>query len=114
MRGKRGQAFLRELLDALDALPHKRLIAEELQTDGEVCALGAVGARRGVNMAQVDPEDREAVAETFGIAEAMAAEIMAENDEGGWGRETPEQRFARVRSWVVRQIRTPVAGQLNG
>ena len=39
IRGKRGQAFLREMLVALDAMPEKRLIAGELVTPtGEVCA----------------------------------------------------------------------------
>ena len=31
IRGKRGQAFLREMLDALDALPQKRLVPNVLQ-----------------------------------------------------------------------------------
>ena len=30
IRGKRGQAFLREMLDALDALPEPKLIAHDL------------------------------------------------------------------------------------
>lgn len=32
IRGKRGQAFLREMLTALDALPEPRLIAEKLES----------------------------------------------------------------------------------
>ena len=50
MNGKRGQAFLRELLDALDALPEPKLIDHDLvRYDGSTdtnlfCALGAVGA----------------------------------------------------------------------
>jgi len=35
MRGKRGQAFLRELLAALDAMSVKRLIANDLVFDGD-------------------------------------------------------------------------------
>lgn len=34
MRGKKGQAFLKELLAALDAMPRKRLIREHLEIDG--------------------------------------------------------------------------------
>lgn len=34
IRGKRGQAFLREMLAALDAMPEKRLIAGSLVFDG--------------------------------------------------------------------------------
>jgi hypothetical protein len=104
IRGKRGQAFLRELLAALDALPEKRLIANTLEEEGAYCAIGSVGRLRGVDMSGVDPEYREQVAQTFGVAEALAAEIMYENDEGGHWKETPEERFQRMRAWVVKQL----------
>lgn len=103
IRGRRGQAFLREMLTALDEMENKRLIREELEKDGEVCAIGAVGRRRGVDMGDLDPEDRDRVASTFGIAGAMASEIAYENDEST--RETPEQRYMRMRRWVVSNIR---------
>ena len=104
--GMRGQAFLRELLAALDSLPAKRLIAHELTNmKGEVCAIGSVGVRRGIDMSTIDPESREQVAETFGIAKALAAELAYINDEVGpcW-EQTPEKRFKLVRAWVVRQL----------
>jgi len=105
IRGKRGQAFLREMFVALDSLPDKRLIAEDLEKDGEVCALGAVGKIRGIDMSNVDPEDWDAVAGTFGIPDALAREIMFENDEALWGKEaTPEKRFDHMRKWVVKQL----------
>lgn len=107
LRGKRGQAFLREMLAALDALPQPRLIMDALEDgNGEVCAIGAVGRARGIPMydPELDPHDREQVAELFGIAEAMAAEIAHVNDEH-FRPETPEQRFQRVRSWIEQQIR---------
>lgn len=49
---------------------------------------------------------REDVAKAFGIAEAMAAEIMFENDEysGYWQSETPEQRWSRMRQWIASLI----------
>lgn len=81
IRGKRGQALLRDLLVALDAMPEKRLIATELQADGEFCALGVLGAQRGIDLAKLDPEDPHQVAEAFGIAACMAQEIVYENDE---------------------------------
>ncbi len=97
IRGKRGQAFLRELLAALDALPEKRLIADELEIkDGAVCAIGAVGKARGIDMSVLDPENMEKVATTFDIADAFAKEIVWVNDEAGPWKETPEQRFIRV------------------
>ncbi len=106
MRGRRGQAFLRELLNALDGLPQKRLVSFELERDGDVCAIGAVGRTRGVPMGEIDPEDHEQVAGTFDIAHAMACEIMWINDEGRWGwNETPETRFKRVREWVAKELR---------
>ncbi len=104
IRGKRGQMFLTELLAALDALPNKRLIKDDLQnTEGEVCALGSLGIRRGMELDLIDPTDYEHVARAFGIAEALAREIEYENDEGEWS-ETPEERFTRVRAWVVENL----------
>ena len=106
IHGARGQAFLREMLTALEAMPRKRLIAGELQeADGEVCALGAVGLKRGMRMALIDPEDREQVALKFGIAIALAAEIMFENDDGGWLIENPAARWQRMHDWVQSQIK---------
>ena len=106
-KGRRGQAFLKEMLAALDALPEKALVANELeQKDGAVCALGAVGKARGIDMSELDPEDRETVASKFGIAAAMAAEIVFTNDEWVYDptKETTGQRFYRMRQWVESQI----------
>lgn len=108
MRGARGQAFLRDLLAALDALPEKKLVEGELETsDGSVCALGALGRVRGVEMKGLDPENIERVASVFGIADSLAREVVYENDEaaGYWAKETPEARFARVRKWVANSIK---------
>lgn len=105
LRGKRGQEFLIELRDALDAMPEKRLIAHELQSsDGCYCTLGVVGAKRGLDMTTIDPEDREAVSAAFGIAPAMAAEIVFMNDEADWYEDSPESRWTRMRRWVGEQI----------
>lgn len=104
LKGKRGQAFLVELRDAMDAMPDKRLIADSLQADGEFCAIGVIGAKRGIDMAVLDPDDREDVGEAFGISPAMASEIVFMNDEGSWQAETPEQRWQRMRTWVESNI----------
>lgn len=83
IRGKRGQQLLREIAAALDAMPEKELAAESLVTaDGEVCALGAVGRVRGIDLAALDPEDPYQVAEAFGVAPALVKEIVYLNDEG--------------------------------
>lgn len=98
--GKRGQAFLREMNDALDQIENKRLIADDLEKDGDVCAIGAVGRKRGIDMSKLDPEDYDEVAATFGIAPAMAREIADLNDERHYG--SPEERYAKMKAWVER------------
>lgn len=106
-RGKRGQKFLREMLAALDALESKTLIADELQTyDGGVCAIGAWGAAKGLNMMEVDPEDYEAVADMCGVAPALVQEIVFMNDEA-YRREGPAARYAEMRAWVDAQLVQP-------
>lgn len=106
IHGRRGQAFLKEMLAALDALPEKKLTSWELEKDGAVCAIGAVGKARGVDMTKLDPEYPEGIAKAFDIAAAMTKEIVYENDEGGpyYGGETDERRFERMRAWIARQI----------
>lgn len=106
IRGKRGQAFLRELVAALDAMPEKRLIANELESFGNVCAIGSVGMQRGVDMTKLDPEDYDGIAATFGIAHQLVQEIEFMNDEAFYG-ETPEGRWKFMRDWAVRKLKTP-------
>lgn len=104
IRGKRGQAFLRELADVLDAMEVKELIEKELVTpDGQVCAIGAVARARGVDVSKVDPEDYYKIAKVMGIARALAREIMYENDYE-WGH-TPAARWRIVRRWVDEHLR---------
>lgn len=102
LKGRRGQSFLQEMIAALDALPDPKLAANSLQNEaGEFCALGAVGRSRNMAMAEIDPEDIEAVAAHFGISDAMAREIVYMNDEANWKAETPQQRWARMRHWAA-------------
>lgn len=117
IRGKRGQQLLRELRDAMDAMPEKILISGELHEDGAYCALGVVGAARGLNMENLDPDDSRSVSVAFNIADALAREVVYINDEAGdnhrygpdgkWGYfpETSEERWTRVRKWVDEQIK---------
>jgi hypothetical protein len=115
IRGKRGQAFLRELIDALDALPEKRLIRNELHapviivnSDGvaykkdEVCAIGSVGIKRGVRMDRLEVEDYDSIAATFGIAHQLVQEIEYENDLWQYSN---EERWRHVREWAVSKLR---------
>ncbi len=110
-RGKRGQRFFRDLLAALDAMPAKRLIDGDLETaEGEVCALGALCKQKGAALEPDDTYDYAKLGSTFDIAEQLAQETMWVNDEGApprWPRvkETPEERWERVRKWAASQIR---------
>ncbi len=107
IRGKRGQKLLRELAEAMDAMPEKILIADALKIDeGAYCALGVVGAKRGIDLAAIDPEDPDQVGNAFDIAPCLAQEIEFINDDdfGCDHGETPAQRWQRVRKWVAEKI----------
>ncbi len=104
IRGRRGQAFLRELRDALDAMSEKRLIAEELSIKGEVCALGVVAMVRSLDTGEIDVYDHESIHVPFGISNAMAREIIWINDESWPYPKTPEERWRKVRWWVESNI----------
>lgn len=135
IKGKRGQQLLREIAAALDAMPVKELIAHDFEADGSYCTLGVVGCARGLDMSGLDPEDYHAVAETFGIARALAQEIVYENDEylcewewveveicgpmrehyPDWGRHTrgfsvpakdvAARRWHHMRTWVASHLK---------
>ena len=82
IKGRRGQAMLRDLLAALDAMPEKVLVPDSLvDAEGDFCTLGALGHARGIELSNLDPEDPDAVAAAFGIAPAMVREIVYMNDE---------------------------------
>jgi hypothetical protein len=111
INGKRGQAFLRGLLVALDAKTEKTLVANALTTeDQNHCALGVIGHLRGIKMSvgEIDecdgPEVTREMAHKLNIASALALEIVFLNDEAGSYNETDEQRFERVRNWVSSMI----------
>jgi hypothetical protein len=107
IRGRRGQRALREMAAALDAMPNKALIAHELQSvSGEVCALGALGVARGIDMSAIDAEEPLEVADAFDIAPALVKEIAYINDEEPWVQLTPEKRWLYVREWIARQLTT--------
>ena len=128
IRGKRGQKLLKELLAALDAMPEKRLEREvfddgaipagDAVVDGGVCALGALCRQKGLDVTGLDPEDSEAaewLAGKLDVAHQLTREIIYMNDEAGrhrfdpktneWVRETPEERWQRMRDWVAAQIK---------
>jgi hypothetical protein len=69
-------------------------------------ALAALLAQDAETRAATIEECCAAVASTFGISEALGAEIMFVNDNDfSWRTQTPEERFAEVREWVVTNIK---------
>lgn len=85
LNGASGQKLLHELLDALDAMPDKKLYSGSFATiDGEFCTLGVLGAQRGTKMDDLGDDDdgcdTQLVGQRFDIAPALAAEIMEMND----------------------------------
>ena len=111
IRGKRGQQFFKDLLAALDSMPEKVLIVGELEENGEVCAMGSLGRARGLDMEKLDPTEPEDVATAFNIATCLAQEVAYMNDEWGERDESPQQRWTRMREWVVKQIAGPAQAE---
>ena len=130
-QGRRGQRFLRELRDALEAMPVKRLAGgswvirqdDLLRPDGtprtgaprpdvegvpgDVCALGVVARAHGIPDEEMPDDYSDSfkdAADMFDIAPPMAWAILEENDELN-GRKTPEERYENMLAWVKHQIR---------
>ena len=112
LRGKRGRAFLEDLIKALDVLPAHRLIVEELQAGGEVCAIGSVGLMRGIDMSKMEPYAHEEIGKALNIPPCLVQEIEYLNDEGDgyYSTRTPEERWVRMRAWAVRKLEDPRDG----
>lgn len=129
LKGKAGQAILRELEAALLALPSKRLIAGNLvDAHGEVCAIGALAEHRGEitdDMIGQGEYDMEEVGIALGMPRLVAWKVVEMNDlqfngtnllfaEGPyrWPAEqpyvyvevTPEERYERMLKWVREQV----------
>lgn len=103
---KRGQMFLRQLAEFMDAMPEKKLIAHKLiNAQGECCTMGVVFKAKNLDVSKIDPEDGEAVGKAVGISAMMAAEIAYMNDEYGSWKQTPEERWVRMRQWVSEQLK---------
>jgi len=104
LRGKRGQAALRELEAALVALPDKRLIHGAIEEDGQVCAVGAVVKARGLLNEASEDEYTDAVAENLlGWPRLVAWKIVELNDEE-CAQVSEVERYDRVLAAVRKLI----------
>lgn len=135
IRGKRGQAFLREMLAALDAMPEKRLISGVLVFDGqpeiawdvrphedviiggdvlvtgwgEAVRVGDVCAMGCLGLARGEKMDGVDAHDAPTVAGLFGiAEALAREVayiNDETGGASPELRFERVRKWVVENLR---------
>jgi hypothetical protein len=103
IRGKRGQEFLKELIQVLEAMPEKKLIRHELVKDGQFCTLGAIGHARGINIEAIDPSDHEELSKKLNIAHQLVQEIEYENDENCWP--TDEMRWSKMYQWAKNHLK---------
>lgn len=96
-----GQALLRTLRSALEALPSKRLIQSRLAKDGEVCAVGAFRA------AQLARDNEISMPEAIAKLEDIEVAQMRKRDPG-WHEDEEE-------SWDGRAVMVEqgVQGGLN-
>lgn len=137
LNGRRGQAILRELRDALLAMPEKRLIENYLMYEGQVCALGALARYRvetgglqlkgyfgkdslvqGVPELEkfVDGEDSAfgtmEFGEAMGLPLALVVAISYENDDAPYYKDRQhdeERRYQHVLHWVESRIQKNAA-----
>lgn len=119
IKGKKGQVALRELEQALLALPEKRLIARELENaDGEGCAIGALAKYRNYTP-KADPDwEMELVGMELGMPHMVAWKVVALNDmdlDKYYDRKldrcvpyTPEERYERVLAQVRKWLEDPI------
>lgn len=115
LRGRRGQAFLRELVAALDALPQPELSEGALgdRRTGCVCALGAVALAQGDSFDDLAKDNGnwgpDEAAEWYSISPTLANEIISANDDWRDGNtvDVRRSRWRHVRSWAVSHLIKP-------
>lgn len=89
IKGRKGQKALRDLRDALLAMPEKRLIRDDFATpDGEVCAVGAAVAYQR--------------AQAKGVTITEAARELAAEDPDPWDGYTKNPETGRYEKQVER------------
>lgn len=129
LHGKKGQAALRRLRDALLVMPEKALRSGKLVAhDGAVCAIGALARAEG-KLPEPEPitgdwedddidDTAEWAADNLNIPKLVAWKVVEQNDiqlDTKWVRLegpvqlTGEERYAKMLAWVESQLQTPEA-----
>lgn len=105
IKGKKGQAELRALRDALLALPEKRLIHGLLVDDaGGVCAIGAYARSKGIDLTVCDPEEEsDEVGVDAGMPPMVAWRVVEMNDIM-LDHCTEEGRYIKMLRWIESQL----------
>lgn len=118
--GRRGQALLWELYQALEALPTREIVTGALldTSTGSVCSLGALAVYRKMPIPPEfcttgapddEPDEYEfsqAMGPLFGIKDMLAREVMYENDEGDqWHWADDGSICEGIRHGVTREVR---------
>ena len=107
LKGKRGQAALKDLISALDAMTVKELHPGVFAIEpGHYCALGILGTHRGKDMTVFNPGedddvDFDRVCETLNVSNAFVREVMYINDQN---QLSPAMRWQMVRDWAMRYV----------
>jgi len=111
IKGKRGQAFLADLFQALDDMPVKELIPKELEIQGQCCALGVLGKSRCLDLKEMGVFIKTAqlqgsydiLAAAFNIAPTLVQEVVTINDydDNYPCPVSPAARYRRVLKWVA-------------
>jgi hypothetical protein len=124
IQGKRGQALLQELREALLRLPRKRLIKGVLYDQGDCCVLGALALKRiqdgklkGITSEEEFNEDIlvsnwnddeyqliEFAVGSLGMTIALSWKISLMNDEI-FENENPEQRWIAIMKWIDKNLK---------
>ena len=124
LNGRKGQQALRDLREALLALPQPRLIEGRLANDqGEVCAVGALVVHKRVAKGEkredvlkeldrmIDEDDwhndpaeiTAACGTAVGLTFVLAWQLASVNDETLYGLD-PEARHAAVLTWIAANL----------
>lgn len=109
-RGRRGQAFLRLALKALDNMEDKRLAAHTFGVGdgGCMCLMTSIATEtgRGSVLTDVDLEDGETVCELmaakFDVADVLVKDLVWDNEE--IPTQDPAERWRCMRERIARTI----------